>query len=1245
MKKAGVSEFGRAFALAAAFAFAANAGITANWTPTASGSYSLVAPENWDGGVAPTNSEDVANFAPGEIAGSQTISLPGINGFNTWYLGTVNGAYNQTIRLPARHSNGSAVRYVYVADPSGFQGTWAAQDALSRLVLSPTNGVEQSLSTLNTSLSMLFYVNGGTAAVEKVTGGGTLMKLGAGELKVKGVNSAYGPRTTLRFGDFNSSATLEFGDTKYEAIPVSRGIYARFDASRADTFDFESVDGTNYVAAWRDAQGGPVSASPFAGLDRGGNAHPQKPWQSKASAAGGVPLVDFGAYENSDSNSDSPNYGTLKRTLGPAASLVFPAASNVRELFVAWQDTQSSGSRPFVIGTTDDCPLHRGGAGSLLDGSYSVARHENDETYVDGVRRWWTYATDYTKLTVASMNLSQDTKVNTLAQDRNIRFGGCRIAEVVIYTNELTSAERLQVHKYLCDKWQRHGTYDLREVRVTARDQPLGVADGCAVDVGTLNVPAGTTFLKKGGGTLNVGAVAPDGLSMNVQGGAVSFVRRIADIDDSAPAGGAALWLDAEVDASFVRTNLENGVSGRDYIHAWKDCRPSQTSIYALPMTAAVDTNRPFVVANAAGDLHAVDFGTGLIPAALKWNQNPAHDGSDAARLKISSNVNAYDGFIVLRMKNDNAYYNYYSSDTSTTYGLPPIFGSDAQDFTRWGDSSRILAGFASQYALAGHWTMDGVAFSPYFDTSVNPGTESFRVFAFSTEGTLKVNRIADDRNITIGGVQVGELILYTRRLDERERRSTEAYLMKKWLGKDSPDTQSAISLNNVTFADGAVPTIASDRDVTVESLSMPEGGVLGQSGEGSLTVESPLSGVGYSADGGTLNVKGGDPMAGAFYHFDATDAGSIVADRVVENGDGTSTTNIAQWLDVRRNGLVAQSANNSSSYKAVALPTLATVETKNGKKMPVVDFGDVRLSGVESETAAGMDIRIGGSRLSNADFVKELHVVYCDAHENSSGYGHRFIFADYGYYPFHRGDSNGQMFCAYGQSPYSDYVKAGYVAVDGEPKAYSYKLTDRQFHVISAAPTNSVPVRTIALDRNARSGGSYQGELIAFKEHLDAPGRLYVQKYLAWKWFGEGEKPVYTNVVLSVAVAHGGTVAFPETLPVSVPEIGVDGGGSVTAGRILGVSSLSFAFGGEGGLVASCPMDFAEEGTLRVAIPADAVPGEYPLLSATAFGGGNPLSWMRVVSNESNLCAALFIQDDTLYLRLTSKGTLMLFK
>ena len=221
------------------------------------------------------------------------------------------------------------------------------------------------------------------------------------------------------------------------------------------------------------------------------------------------------------------------------------------------------------------------------------------------------------------MNLSIAASINTLAQDRKIRFGGCRIAEVVLYSRELSSAERLEVHKYLQRKWTNYGPHDLRELRVTARDQPVGVADGCTVNAGILNIPSNTTLIKKGGGTLNFDALAVDGVSMNVEGGSVGFNRLIADTDDSAPAEGAALWLDATVDSSFVRTNLANGVSGRDYIHRWNDRRASQTSIYAYPFTGAVDTNRPFVVAGAANGNAVVDFGEGEM--VLRHNVGDAH--------------------------------------------------------------------------------------------------------------------------------------------------------------------------------------------------------------------------------------------------------------------------------------------------------------------------------------------------------------------------------------------------------------------------------------------------------------------------------------------------------------------------------------------------------------------------------------------------------------------------------------------
>ena len=151
------------------------------------------------------------------------------------------------------------------------------------------------------------------------------------------------------------------------------------------------------------------------------------------------------------------------------------------------------------------------------------------------------------------------------------------------------------------------------------------------------------------------------------------------------------------------------------------------------------------------------------------------------------------------------------------------------------------------------------------------------------------------------------------------------------------------------------------------------------------------------------------------------------------------------------------------------------------------------------------------------------------------------------------------------------------------------------------------------------------------------------------WKWLGEGEEPVYTNVVGSISVANGGEVVFVGGALVSVPVVNVEGEGTVTAGTLQDVASLSFDFRNESDydrLVVNGDLVFAANGTISLNIGQGAsVPGEYPILTASSFAGGNPLSWTRVVVNESNLCAALFIQDDTLYLRLTSKGTLMLFK
>ncbi len=220
-------------------------------------------------------------------------------------------------------------------------------------------------------------------------------------------------------------------------------------------------------------------------------------------------------------------------------------------------------------------------------------------------------------------------------------------------------------------------------------------------------------------------------------------------------------------------------------------------------------------------------------------------------------------------------------------------------------------------------------------------------------------------------------------------------------------------------------------------------------------------------------------------------------------------------------------------------------------------------------------------------------------------------------------------------------------MALDGTTVAYNYNLTDKQFHMISAAPTNGVPVRSIARDRSARAGGSYQGELIAFKEHLSPDRRAYLQRYLMWKWFGEGTEPVYTNSASALRVANGGTLSFAGAPTVSVPAI--SGTGTIAAGNVVDVSSLAFDFPDArtyGQLTVNGTLTLAAAGTVSVTVGAGAKePGDYPLLTATSLAGGDLGNWTKSVSNDSKLGATLVVQGNTIYLRLTPRGTVLILR
>ncbi len=1233
---------------------AAEAGVTAAWVPTAAGTYSITNLANWSGtDRIPTNAADTVHFAPGPAAieGAQTIQFPTVKtSRHVWDLGTFDGAANQVLcgGLGNTANNSAIIR---LGNPNGFPGSYETQDFNTTWRVSATEAFTPFLASVKTARGPIVEVEGsGTARIGRLDGGEVLQKAGTGDLAIDDVTSVAATRIRTNGGTLTVAlAPSEAAPTLPVAAPA-----VWFDAARVDTLTVDAepdANGRRFVAEWSDANGGAVCARPFDAATR--------PFLSAvAQADDGTPLVDFGAYRGEE-NRDQ--WDAFAAAYGPAGALrLSEDLAGVREVFVVWGDWAAGASScVFVLGHTSTFEMHRASGDCLLNGNYSVGLHADDETWIDGVRRTWTYGPyDYTGLTVASMNISgAGASINALAYDRGLRKGGCRIAEVILYTNALTSAERQAVHGYLLAKWKGRERM-LRELCLTA-DAAVRVPEGRALDVATLTAPKGGTLTKAGAGTLTVADVAYDKTSLRVAEGRVAFAETPAPDGTTAPAANPELWLDAAAADSLVAQEVADDATGRAYISAWKDCRgASRTLRVEVPQKAVKKGNYPFVVADAACGRPTVDFGGGWF---VRWGgKNGQYEdvANDSTYMEIPNGgaVAAREGFTVVRMKMPNGL-----PETDRACLDPSLFASYEMPFARY-NVRAILSNFAHPTGLAAQWWVDGVPVWPC-DESFDPGTNVFHVVNFSSCAPLRVRGVAFDRWDIWGGMQVCETIFYARTLSHAERAATMAYLRQKWQGAAPAGRQ----LDVLAYEAGAETSLACDGPLTVARVALPEGAAtFTVTGGGTVTARDVNLGPdkGLVVDGGAFVVSAGaEGLPEPVYHFDATDAASLET-ATTEAG----ATSVLKWKDVRGNGVYAEAG---SGVYMKARPTLRTVETRDGKTMPVLDFGDAAQGDVKPDTAAGMVIRGTDGR------VQELHVIYSDAGETFNGIGHRFIFSDSATYSFHRDDANGSIFGAYYKAAEHDCVKYGYVGVDGEAVSWTWPMTDRAFHLVSAAPTNAVFVRTIANDRGCRAGGSRQGELIAFRTPLSEAQRAYLQRRLMWKWFGTGEAPAWGFEAASLRVRKGGRIAFAGNVEVAAAALG--GAGTVEATRVMGVKALApgeDAADGTGRLALVGDLELAENAEIAlgfrgvadydavavsgaVALPRAAhvalavapglmgVRGRFRVLAAdgAVTGGENVRGWTVAEENANAFSFALEADEQGVWLVARPKGTVLLLR
>ncbi len=1213
---------------------------------------------NWtlEGGAAPEaypGSGDVV-VLPGELENGQNMrQLRMTASADGRVAGTVQGGRGYEILLAVpRNGAQSTARTITIENPNGFAGAWHPEQPRTTLLFENDSTFTPRLATLETQARAYVnvanegarvkvgllkakndYQSYNTSGGTRYRAGGALQKMGLGTLEIE---EAAGIEERIYV---NQGAIALDGRPKpsgsVESI-LSRA-WLRLDATLTNSMSlYTGADGRTYVTNWPDANGSGRAArrdkkSNFPTYSADFITEASDPFISPVKSGTGLPLVDFGAMSAS-----------LVETLGPQHGLLrFDGCTNVRELFIVRWRTDPNATYSSLIGHHSLYPLHCNGNASLFSTAADKATLMG-EVRLNGVSSFYgslpvdSYSDGLDTMHLLNVAPTNAISLDLLGSERyfSARTGGCRIGEVLIFTEKLTEAERAQVNEYLMAKWFK-GYVPCDVGAVTLKDgTSIEVPEGRVARVRRITL-WGDTLVKTGGGTLVVDSISPANAKLDIRGG---DVRINPDADyvasSSAPASSPFVWLDATAVNTLTFSNSEDNTAS--YLTNWTD--KAGGSIYAtipwghkcfLDHYPTVKQDIP-----SAG-LAVVDF------------SNNSTGYSSWMWLSTRGRI-AYEGFIV---------YRHVQSTWGNIFGSSSIeFMRNAQDVT----GRAIESAYAVPRVAASQWTRDGAVEDPFTFRESFVRSGAFSLIAFAAPEKVQSDLLAKDRLDSsaqgVGGMQIGEMILYDRRLTDAERRDTEAYLMKKWLGKDHPEAEGESTVPAVyEFAEGVDRVFDTDDDLSVAAIS---GGTstFVKRGVGAVTIsptcatregtDAPLS---FVVEEGSLAVTYDYPVKPLF-HFDA----SVDSFEGVYEEDGK--TYFTRWNDPDDPSVYATTLISNS--KVVTNATLVTVETASGVTRRVADFGAAN----SATTSAGLAMSKSFST------VRDAFTIHADRDGNQCLFGHSSAIQYLrGWSAYH------QLIQRYNETVHP--VSDGYIAVDSVEKAYNYVLP-AGFHLVNFAPTNNTSVNRIALDRTTTGGGCRIGEQVAFSETLATNRRAAVTSALMAKWFESRDVPTWTNSIAEVALDGGSLSIACADDPVVTNAVfvaaDIEGHGGISAAKTLCVTGSVAAAGGalsfNGNMSladgAELKVSFAEDGTpyvlnvlgtlssgaVRVVFDEATVqfaqPGCSLILSAGVFVGVSPLAW--TVDRSAFMprrTAHLRFPGGEVYLDVAANGTLMMFR
>lgn len=530
------------------------------------------------------------------------------------------------------------------------------------------------------------------------------------------------------------------------------------DASAEGSFTFSGGDG---ISEWHDARANVDMAATASAFYR--------PPRLVANALNGKPVVDLGAYHEV---SVQPKSET-ESAYDDSGWLSFQNVQ-VREGFLVLRDKEI-GRRIFMLGHKTEYKFHRGNNGRLIDGRNADGFAVRGAWRVDGVPvDPISHALD-DSFHLVSFSLQCAIPANTLGWDRGYRCGGQEIAEVILYSEPLSPAERQAIEAQLMEKWLNAGhplsrpasfaalRYDdgAANTFVTGGDAYAGIASGSGV------------LSKLGAGTLSLGALC--GFSgVDVQEGALEV----------SGSNGPKIMEDAffHVDPSDESTITRDSAGN---VAAIADVRRNGR-FASMPNTVP---RAPSTVPDGANSLNVMDFG------AYYYNGNgvtlPASVGQDCAALKWNETIsNAHSVFVVF-------------ADTAAKKDMPIIGSMGHYHLNRGGDAGGALVDTSWAHPpLRGgkcEFYIDGVSASPT-ETPIPDGLHVLSLVVDQDQTGVTLDMFGEDRLFRWGGVRIGEMAVFERSLSRTERETMEEYLKAKWMERGE---MSFLSTADGTFSIG----------------------------------------------------------------------------------------------------------------------------------------------------------------------------------------------------------------------------------------------------------------------------------------------------------------------------------------------------------------------------------------------------------------------------------------------------------